>query len=822
MDKNGGREKHITDGGKGVSKRGDGLGTGPVGRSDGYSGRNSGSGSNAPSGRAGNDMAGGTKMSPKTAIIVLVIMLLLGGGGGGAALLGGGDSNDGGSATSNNNTVTQNTDNNVANDQTGSSPSSLLGMLTGFTGSNNVSTGWDEGTNNTGKLNRQVAAGARDKRTTIIGNGQDTITIMIYTCGTDLESRGGMASNDIAEMCAATLSNKINILIYTGGCKQWKTTGISNDVNQIYKVSNGRLERLKEDDGAKVMTDPATLTAFIKFCSENYPANRNDLIFWDHGGGSISGYGYDEKYASKGSMSLSGINKALKDSGMTFDFIGFDACLMATLETALMTSNYADYLIASEETEPGIGWYYTDWLNSLSQNTSQDTLDTGKNIVDSFVAKCNEKCQGQKTTLSVIDLSEFSETVPKKLAAFSNGTKGLIKGDNYKQVSDARAGAREFAVKSKIDQIDLVNFANQIGTDEAKELSDTLLSAVKYNQTSSNMTNAYGVSIYFPYRRASKVDSQVNLYNEIGMDNEYSQCIKSFAGMETSGQISTGGASSPLTTLLGMSGEGGTTTGADALGALLSAYMSGGRSVEGIDRNATEYMQDEDAFDAESAADYIAANQFIAEDMVWETNEDGQHIMAIADDKWALIQSLQVNMFYDDGAGYIDLGLDNTYEFTDDGRLIGDTDDTWISIDGQPVAYYYENTVKDGDRYTITGRVPCMINDDRANLIIVFDNEHPYGYIAGARYDYVNGETETVAKSMTEIAVGDVIDFVCDYYTYNGQYQDSYYLGEPMTYKENMEISNTKVDGDTKITYLLTDIYDQEYWTPVVPKQEMD
>ena len=115
-----------------------------------------------------------------------------------------------------------------------------------------------------------------------------------------------------------------------------------------------------------------------------------------------------------------------------------------------------------------------------------------------------------------------------------------------------------------------------------------------------------------------------------------------------------------------------------------------------------------------------------------------------------------------------------------------------------------------------------MINDDRANLIIVFDNEHPYGYIAGARYDYVNGETETVAKSMTEIAVGDVIDFVCDYYTYNGQYQDSYYLGEPMTYKENMEISNTKVDGDTKITYLLTDIYDQEYWTPVVPKQEMD
>ena len=27
---------------------------------------------------------------------------------------------------------------------------------------------------------------------------------------------------------------------------------------------------------------------------------------------------------------------------------------------------YADYMIASEETEPGIGWYYTGWLTALS------------------------------------------------------------------------------------------------------------------------------------------------------------------------------------------------------------------------------------------------------------------------------------------------------------------------------------------------------------------------------------------------------------------------------------------------------------------------
>ena len=53
-------------------------------------------------------------------------------------------------------------------------------------------------------------------------------------------------------------------------------------------------------------------------------------------------------------MGLANINKALKDGGVKFDFIGFDACLMATAETALMLDQHADYLIASEETEPGI------------------------------------------------------------------------------------------------------------------------------------------------------------------------------------------------------------------------------------------------------------------------------------------------------------------------------------------------------------------------------------------------------------------------------------------------------------------------------------
>ncbi|MBR0132906.1 MAG: peptidase C11 [Lachnospiraceae bacterium] len=798
------RDKKVTGGGKGIKLRGEVKTDGPVGREDGYANRPKDDGGN----RAGGDSRPGNrpshkaavpgvsgqsvpqiKLSPKTMLVLIVVGIIV--------LL-----------------VVGYMMKNADNTSEGGGSTSLSNLL-GFTGSNNVSSGWDEGTNNTGKLNTEVDPSARARYTTIKGNGEDTVTIMIYTCGTDLESRAGMASNDIAEMCNATLSKNINILIYTGGCKQWKTSGISSSTNQIYKISNGKLAQLVSDDGSKVMTDPDTLTYFIKWCKSKYPADRNMLIFWDHGGGSLSGYGYDEKYASKGSMSLSGINKALKNADMKFDFIGFDACLMATLETALVTANYADYLIASEETEPGIGWYYTDWLNELSKNTSQPTIEIGKNIIDGFVDECAKKCKGQQTTLSIIDLAELSQTVPDKLGDFSTDTSKLIKGNDYKKVSDARAGSREFASSSKIDQVDLVNFANKLGTDDAKALSQVLLSAIKYNRTSSNMTNAYGLSIYFPYKKASKVDNMVSTYDDIGMDEDYAKCIKSFAGLETTGQIAAGGSSSPASSLLGGGGGDGTQS-SDALSSLLNAFLGGGRSIEGIDRDATSFMDDSDCFNAEEAVTYISANQFDSSKLKWK-EYNGKQVIELADEEWAKIQSLQLNIFYDTGDGYVDLGLDSIYKF-EDGRLVGETDNTWLSIDSQPVAYYYEGTIKNGNEKIVRGRVPALVNGERCNLIIVFDGEHPDGYIAGARYDYVKGETDTVAKSLTELQAGDTIDFICDYYSYSGIYQSSFMLGDQLIYKDGLLISNTDIGGSTRVTYLLTDMYNNEYWTPVMPK----
>ena len=791
------RPKNVTGNAKPMNRRGEGLNTGPVGRQDGYAGRTS---SSSGSGRASGQRAGGGK----TSIIAIIIALVLGGGGGLTALLtggSGGSDSGGGSAGGGN---------------TGGGGSSIVSTLLGGFGGNLGSTaaGWLSGLNNTGKLNTEVDSSAAPKRTVIKGNGEDTVTIMVYMCGTDLESRSGMATNDMREMAQASLSDKVNIIIYTGGCTGWKTSGISNKTNQIYKIQNGQLAQIVENAGDKPMTDPATLTEFIKFCAQYYPANRNELIFWDHGGGSISGYGYDEKYKNSGSMDLAEMNQALKDGGVTFDFIGYDACLMATLETAVMTSNYADYLIASEETEPGIGWYYTDWLNALSKNTSMPTIEVGKNIVDGFIDECAKKCGSQKTTLSVVDLAELSATVPSKLSSFSSSTSALIKGEDYKKVSDARADAREFS-SSGIDQVDLVNFAENVGTAEAKALTQTVLKCVKYNRTSSSMTNAYGLSVYFPYRKTSSVNTAITNNRAIGLGSEYSECMKAFASLETGGQISTGGTGSPFSSLLGLGSSGGSSS-SGGISSLISGFLGGGKSISGIDSSAAEYMSD---MDVNAASEYISKHQFDTSAMKWVAEADGTHTMSITKDNWDLIQKLEVNVFYDDGKGYIDLGIDNTYEFTDDGKLVGDTDGTWIAIDNQLAAFYIDSVITDDQgKTTTTARIPCYLDGARANLIVIFDAANPYGYIAGARFDYVNGETGTVAKAMDEIPEGTKIDLVFDYYTYDEVYENSYIYGDQITYSSKTKLSYVNIGAEAKVTYLLTDIYNREYWTPPVPQ----
>ena len=883
-----GRKRRVGGEGTEVRRRGEGLGTGPVGSGEGFrpgqsqpqQGRpqrpqsrpafsENGGGGNYNGRRSGGSGGG---RSPLVIIIAAVLLLIFGGKGALSSLLGGGG--EGVQIVQTTPAPAQVTPRATPRPSVAASGAGISDQLLQSLYGSSTQTGWAESSNASAALDQSVASGARDKFTTIRGRGRDVVTLMVYMCGTDLESQGGMATKDLLEMTRATIGDKVNLIVFTGGCQHWNNNVVSNRSNQIYQVVSGSLKALDSNAGTASMTDPNTLAGFISYCAKNFPADRYQLILWDHGSGSVSGFGYDQRSGSRASMSLLGIKQALEKGGVKFDFVGFDACLMGTLENALMLADYADYLIASEETEPGTGWYYTNWLTKLSANSSTPTTEIGKLIVDDFVSACAQGARGQSATLSVVDLAELSHTVPPAFKAFSESLSGMIADKEYSLVSTARSNTREFARSSAVDQIDLIHFASNIGSAEAKELVGVLRGAIKYNRTSSNMNNAYGLSIYFPYRRLSNVDKAVKTYSDIGLDESYSQCIREFASMETAGQVSTGGSSNPYASLFGDLGQYGLSGSANSYGYNYGGYGSpygstGGSSGSyGSSGSSSSYSSDADLINSlisaflggdmgsmtgltgstdylfgrsmpqEDAAAYIAGNLFDPSALVWTENAAGERVIALSEEQWALVRELDLNLFVRDGDGYIDLGRDNVFDFDADGNLLAPQEQLWPTINGHAIAYYHEYSTGSGSERVDTGYVPVLLNGDRAELLISFVGDEDYGRVVGVRRIYADGETDTIAKSMTQpgesvdfkhptdagaeeeqtvcaLQDGDRIDFLCDYYGTDGSYQDSYLLGDPMIVDGELLVWDAYFAAGTRVltTFRFTDLYQQHYWT---------
>ena len=664
-----------------------------------------------------------------------------------------------------------------------------------------------------------VSGKARSKFTKIKGNNKDVVTMLIYMCGTDLESQSGMATADLKEMLNATVGKNVNLLVYTGGCSRWRNNVVSNQYNEIYQISDGQLFRL-EDNLTGSMTNPATLASFIKYGKNRFNANRMCLILWDHGGGSVSGYGYDEKTGRGKSMTLGGLSEALEMGGVKFDFIGFDACLMATVENGLMLSKYADYMIASEETEPGVGWYYTQWLTKLSKNTSMPTVEIGKMIADDFVDVCAKQCRGQATTLSVVDLAELQATVPTELTSFSKEASKMIKNKEYQKISKARGNTREFAQSSRIDQIDLVDFATRLGTKESKKLAKVLQNAVKYNRTGGGISNAYGLSIYFPYQRAGNVKNAVSAYQNIGMDEAYTRCIQEFASLEASGQVSAAGQSyssyssgqTALPGLLDILGGGNAGSYSGSYGVdltnLLGDMLGGGSSYGGM----LDLFTGRD-LTIEEASEYITENHVDNSLLTWQNNQ-----ITLPEEQANLINDVALNVYYDVGDSYLDLGMDDIRYTWHDNTLINDYNGVWLHFDDQPVAFYHLYKISQNES---VGYVPVFLKRNgtteqiRANLIILVEGSK--GTIIGAQQIYGDEEKDVEAKNMIGIGAGDQLIFLCDCFGYDGRYQDTFPVGDlVLTDQTVIDYKNINGIEDCRITYCLTDIYNQRHWTSTI------
>ena len=274
-----------------------------------------------------------------------------------------------------------------------------------------------------------------------------------------------------------------------------------------------------------------TLADFLKFCSSHYPAAHKMVIFWNHGGGSVGGAAFDENYHYD-SLTLDEFYAAfdrvydLSVENPPLDLIGFDTCLMATIDAAYAFSDLARYLVASEESEPGTGWYYTGWLETLADNPQMDGAALGTAICDSFLAGCQAEGVADEATLSVTDLGLLG---PLLDAYDALGQEALLcaMDDAVFLPSLGRAAERaenyggntpDTGYTNMVDLGDLVRQSANLLPKNAGAVLDALDQCVLYKVNGPYRTQATGLSCYYTYLADEK---DFKGYTEVGASSAF-------------------------------------------------------------------------------------------------------------------------------------------------------------------------------------------------------------------------------------------------------------------------------------------------------------
>lgn len=335
-------------------------------------------------------------------------------------------------------------------------------------------------------------------------------TVLVYmVADNDLEP---FALADLDEMAQVGGSFDFRFVVQADRSSEYTSDPIGNlpdwTSTKRIVVEDGAFTEV-EDLGEVNMGDPNALADFIAWGVQNYPADRYALIFWDHGA-AWPGFGGDGSTADHDLLSVAelkaGIAQGLQASGESrFALVGYDACLMATWEVALAMKPYAEYLLASEELEPGHGW---DWrsFGVIRDDATLGPVELGRAIIDGFVAQAQAYDTAANVTLSLTDLYALADLEAGITALSQEGQNQLDTG----AITLARTLDGSLAFNRTPDpaqsshMVDIGDLAARLATTDGRfaaakaQIDSGLQKAIVYNSTGPVTAAATGLSIYFP------------------------------------------------------------------------------------------------------------------------------------------------------------------------------------------------------------------------------------------------------------------------------------------------------------------------------------
>ena len=589
-----------------------------------------------------------------------------------------------------------------------------------------------------------------------------TWAIYWYLCGSDLESNGGFATSDLMEMMEVALPENIRVVIQTGGAKTWQNNVVDADILQRYVYDSEGLTLVDELPPAS-MGDAATLTDFLRYCKQNYPAEKTAVLFWNHGGGSVSGAAFDERYGYD-SLTLDEMQTAFgrvweaDENDPPLELVGFDTCLMATVDVVGTFTGTAHYLVASEEVEPANGWDYTGWLGALAADPSMDGAALGEVICDAYYAGCQAVGTHSNATLSLTDLTRTGPLLEAYEAYGAEALAAACEGPGFfSRFARIAAQSENYGGNTReqgyTNMVDLGHMARQSAglLQTAGDVLKALEDCVLYRVSGPYRTESTGLSCYYSYNGDL---NDLYGYASVGTG----EAFKYFYSYELTGQLDDAG----------------------------MEYISG--------LNYEELPQ-------------IQSLATMGWDgMPLQVDENGVSYLTLGPEADSILAGIGFSLYYFDEENDIMLllGTDNDMNADWENGIFSDNfRGVWGGIDGHMV---YMELSFEGEDYNLYS-VPVLLNGEPYNLQVAYDFTTEEWSILGARQGI--GEAGMSDKELRLLQPGDTLTTIWYLSSYSGEDGLEAYAVEELTVTEDTAFAEMELpDGRYGMVFEMRDAMD--------------
>ncbi len=581
-----------------------------------------------------------------------------------------------------------------------------------------------------------------------------------YLCGSDLETNGGFATTDLLEMTEVQLPENVKVVIQTGGSAIWQNDLISADILQRWVYDSNGLNLVDEQPSAN-MGEAETLQEFLSFAKENYPADKTAVLFWNHGGGSVTGAAFDELYGFD-SLSLGEMYMAFSEvwepnleGEPPLELVGFDTCLMATVDVAYTFCDLAHYLVGSEETEPGNGWYYTGWLSALANNPAMDGAQLGKVICDAYYEGCEMVGTQDNTTLSCTDLTKVGPLLEAYDAFGAQALASACEDPSFfTQFARAAAVSENYGGNTKeqgyTNMVDLGHLARQtagmLGTADA--VLEALDECVVYQVKGKYRAEATGLSCYYSYN--ADIDD-FNQYAGLG----YGEAFKHYFAY-------------------GLTGE--------------------------LDQAGMDYIAGMDFTDL---PEVTTLAQMGWDGAPMDVDDEGTAFLTLGPEAAEILAGIGFSLAYVDAENDLMMMLGTDNDMTADwenGVFYDNFRGVWGSIDGCLV---YMELSFEGEDYNLYS-VPILLNGEEYNLQVVYDFTAEEWYVLGATQGI--DENGMADKEMRLLQVDDEITTLWYLATASGDDEFEPYIADTIIVTEATSYYETALpDGSYLKLYEMWD-----------------